>query len=58
LSRHEPDAAIVDLTAAIALNPKDPLAYRFRGAAYAAKKDFKRANADEAATRQLDPAAR
>jgi Flp pilus assembly protein TadD len=55
---HEPDAAVTDLTAAIALNPKDGLAYRFRGLAYDAKKDPRRAELDYAALKQIDPTAR
>jgi Tfp pilus assembly protein PilF len=58
LRRHETTAAVADLTAAIALNPKDALAYRFRGSAYAAKEDSKRADLDFAMARQLDPTAR
>jgi Flp pilus assembly protein TadD len=54
LKDHQYDAAIVDLTAAIALNPKDALACNFRASAYAEKKDFKRANTDEAKARELD----
>ena len=47
-----------DLTAAIAVNPKDALAYNFRASAFAAKEDLKRANLDEAMARQLDPKVR
>jgi tetratricopeptide (TPR) repeat protein len=45
-------------TAAIAINPKDALAFRFRSSAYAAKKDLNRAKLDGATARQLDPIAR
>ena len=51
-------AAIADLTAAIALNPNDALAYRFRGSAYAAKRDLKRAGLDDAAALRLNPKVR
>ena len=36
-----------------ALNPNDALAYRFRGSAYLAKKDFQRAKIDDAAALRL-----
>jgi Tfp pilus assembly protein PilF len=58
LSLREYDRAIEDLTSAIALDPKDALAFRFRASAYAAKKDSKRANNDDFRVRQLDPSAR
>ncbi len=55
LRRHEPDAAIADLTAAIALNPNDALAYHFRAAAHEAKRDRRHADLDEAAAVRLNP---
>jgi outer membrane murein-binding lipoprotein Lpp len=56
--QHDLGAAIDDLSAAIALNPKDALAFRFRSSAYAAKKDSNRADIDDATARRLDPTAR
>jgi Tfp pilus assembly protein PilF len=53
--KHEPDAAILDLSAAIALNPRDIVAYRYRALAYDAKRDTKRADMDFARERQLEP---
>jgi hypothetical protein len=49
---------VVDLTAAIALNPKDIVAYRFRALAFDAKRDTKRASMGFETQRQLDTAAR
>lgn len=38
-----------------ALNPKDALALQYRGAAYAEKKDMRRANLDAAAALTINP---
>jgi hypothetical protein len=56
--RRDADAAIADLSAAIALNPQDALAYQFRGAAYTAKKDRRRADLDAEAASHIDPSRR
>jgi len=53
LSLHDDDAAIADLTRAIAQNPKDGLAYRYRSLAYSAKKDRQHANSDDSVALRL-----
>jgi tetratricopeptide (TPR) repeat protein len=58
LIRHDVQAAIADLSAAIALNPRDARAYQYRGEAYAAKQDMRRANLDAAAALRINPSAR
>jgi tetratricopeptide (TPR) repeat protein len=55
LRRHEAGLAIIDLTAAIALNPNDALAYHFRASAHETKKDLRHAELDEAAALRLNP---
>jgi hypothetical protein len=50
----QPNRRIVDLTAAIALNPQDIVAYRFRALAYDAKRDTTRADLDFAAEKKLE----
>ena len=55
---HDAQAAITDLTAAIALNPGDARAYQYRGEAYAAKQDMRRANLDAAAALRINPSLR
>ena len=49
------DAAISDLTEAIALNPTDALAYRYRSIAYAAEHDDQHAQTDDQTSLRLDP---
>ncbi len=49
---------MVDLTAAIAIDPKDALAYRFRSLAYAALNDNRHAVEDDATALRLNPGAR
>jgi Flp pilus assembly protein TadD len=58
LELHQTDAAILDLSAAIALNVSDARAYRYRALAYEAKKDVRHADLDFAAAARLDPKGR
>ncbi len=44
-----------DLSAAIALNPNDVRAYRYRALAYEGKNDTRHADLDDAMVEQLDP---
>src|ERR1043166_2567348 len=46
LGQKEPDKAIADFTAGIALNPKDAIAYHNRGVALASKKEYDQALVD------------
>jgi regulator of sirC expression with transglutaminase-like and TPR domain len=55
LHLHEHNAAIADLTAAIAINPTDVRAYRYRALAYEGKNDLRHEDLDDATIRRLDP---
>lgn len=55
LHRHEHNAAIADLTAAIAINPTGVRAYRYRALAYEGKSDLQHEDLDDATVRRLDP---
>jgi tetratricopeptide (TPR) repeat protein len=49
------DKALADFDAAIALNPKEALAWRIRGATWAGKADYARALADYSESIRIDP---